>query len=113
MGSLGFSEADLGDILAYDPFADDFGEGERTVKDGLVSARKQHDNGCFNCGATISRGEVHRRIIEVAPQNGWLTTRFCNLCCHAMVQFTRGNFEPMDARTAMMKPSWHVGEGDA
>jgi hypothetical protein len=106
MSGLGFSDADVASILAYDPFSDDFGEGEVTVTDGLVVARKQHNNACFNCGRTIGRGEVHRRIVEFSRANGWLTTRFCNACCHAMVQFVRGNFAPMDQRTAMMKTSW-------
>lgn len=69
--------------LDFNPFEGDFGEpGDRTLRDALVTARKQHE--CTHCGGTISAGQKHRSRTDVICGD-LLSYRWCSLCCDAML----------------------------
>jgi hypothetical protein len=69
-------------VLKYDPFAGDFGDGERTLSDKIVKGRKEHT--CDMCFGIIVVGEIHRARVEVEYDTEINTYRYCNACCEAM-----------------------------
>lgn len=73
---------DVKKCLAYNPFGDSFGEGERVFSDKIVTAAKNHIQACFNCHDTIFKGERHRARAELF-EHQVTTTRWCSACCNA------------------------------
>lgn len=73
------------DVLAYDPFAGDFGDtSDRTFHDKMVTAAKAHDD-CHICGGGIEKGERHRSM--AGKFDGELMAwRWCWACCTAMAR---------------------------
>lgn len=75
-------------VLATNPFDGDFGDGEQTLKNDLVSARKEHS--CFWCHSKIIKGERHR--VQVDKDHGEIVTfRWCSKCCEAMYKDANGD----------------------
>lgn len=73
------------DVLAYDPFAGDFGgSDDQSFVDKMVTARKPHP-GCHCCGGPIQMGERHRYKCD--KYDGELMSwRWCWACCVAMAR---------------------------
>ena len=73
------------DVLAYDPFAGDFGgSDDMPFVDKMVRARKPH-SGCHCCGDSIEAGERHRYKCD--KYDGELMSwRWCWACCVAMAR---------------------------
>lgn len=73
------------DVVAYDPFAGDFGgSDDKTFVDKMVTARKPHPE-CHYCGGAIEPGERHRYRCD--RFDGDLTSwRWCWACCVAMAR---------------------------
>lgn len=71
------------DVIAYDPFAGDFGgSDDRDFSDKMARAAKDHPD-CQNCGEVILKGERHRH--KVAKFDGeMMSWRWCWQCCVAM-----------------------------
>lgn len=73
------------DVLAYDPFAGDFGgSGDRTLSDRMVKAAKHHAD-CHNCGGPIAKGERHRSRSDIFDGE-MHSFRWCWSCCTAMAR---------------------------
>jgi hypothetical protein len=85
-------------ILAFDPFEGDFGDqGDRTLSDALVKARKLH--ACSHCTGPIAIGEQHRSRSDIAGGE-LMRWRWCALCCEAMAAQASGQEGyPFDRRS--------------
>ncbi|MBG7616517.1 hypothetical protein IWC96_14660 [Brevundimonas sp. BAL450] len=73
------------DVLAYDPFAGDFGgSDDQPFVDKMVTARKPHPE-CHCCAGPIQMGERHRYKCD--KYDGELMSwRWCWACCVAMAR---------------------------
>jgi hypothetical protein len=73
------------DVLAYDPFAGDFGgSDDQPFVDKMVKARKPHPE-CHYCKWPIQMGERHRYKCD--KYDGELMNwRWCWACCVAMAR---------------------------
>lgn len=69
------------DILAFDPFAGDYGDDEVQLSNKMVIGRKEYV--CHICAGPVAVGERHRALTE-AWDGKVATTRFCAVCCEAM-----------------------------
>lgn len=67
-------------LLGSDPFAGDFGDGERILKDTVARVRKPFT--CHTCAEKRDVGEW-ARIRTEASHEGIQTFRWCTLCCRA------------------------------
>lgn len=75
--------------LDFDPFEGDFGEqGDRTLKDAMVKARKNYT--CAHCCGPIAPSELHRARTDVISGNV-MNWRWCAACCSAMVEQMEGD----------------------
>jgi hypothetical protein len=83
--------------LAHDPFAGDFGDGERVLRDKIVEARKFYHKGCDYCGDGIVKYEEHRVLVE-ASDGTIKTFRFCQECCIAMAFAAWDDGEDLESR---------------
>jgi hypothetical protein len=73
------------DVLAYDPFAGDFGDPSgRLLSDKMVRAAKTHD-GCHICAGPVAKGDRHRSRVEIFDGE-MLSFRWCWSCCTAMAR---------------------------
>ncbi len=70
------------DMLAFDPFAGDFGDqGDKIFSNKMIAARAVHS--CWNCNGIIAIGERSRAQVQ-RIDGDFNTARWCNLCCQAM-----------------------------
>lgn len=67
-------------LLGSDPFAGDFGDGERLLKDVVSRVRKPFI--CHTCAEQRQSGEWARIRVE-ASDDGIQTFRWCTDCCIA------------------------------
>lgn len=73
------------DVIAYDPFAGDFGgSDDKPFVDKMVTARRPHRE-CHCCGSSIDMGERHRYKCDKYDGElmSWL---WCWACCVAMAR---------------------------
>lgn len=74
--------ADIKDALDFGPFDGDFGDGEVTLSDKIVTGRKDYEN-CHTCGGVCRAGTKHRVLVE-RDGSGLTTYRWCEDCTQAM-----------------------------
>jgi hypothetical protein len=71
------------DCLADDPFAGDFGDGERILSDKMVTSRGVGE--CHDCAETPLPGTRNRVRVE-AYGSEILRFRWCETCCRLMAR---------------------------
>ena len=75
------------DVLAYDPFDGDIGDGsERTIADEIRVAKRRGT--CRECGEDIRKGMLVR-VIKKVDSDGFYGGRVCEPCCDAMAAVSR------------------------
>lgn len=70
--------------LSDDPFAGDFGSGEISLSDKMVTARKNHT--CHCCAGSCEKNTRNRVLVE-RGDDGIETFRWCQECCFAMAVY--------------------------
>lgn len=92
------SEEWVARVLAYDPFAGDFGNGDdRTITDCVVVARRRCGP-CRECGGPIAKGETIR-VIKKVDSEGFFGGRICGACCDCLgMEDELAGFEALTAR---------------
>jgi hypothetical protein len=80
--------------LDFNPFDGDFGDQSDVIfRDAMVKARKRYE--CCHCKGPIAVGELHR--YQSGKIDGGLhTSRWCALCCAAMLETMREFSEEED-----------------
>lgn len=69
--------------MLCDPFAGDFGDGERILSDKIVTTAKTHEGVCNICSGDIVKGTRSRSRVE-ANYGEVQSYRWCEPCCIAM-----------------------------
>lgn len=97
------------DLLAYDPFAGDFGDqSDKTFEDAMHTAAKTYAPGaCVICGNGIAKGERYRKQKAVID-GAFHTCRMCEKCCVAMALSWTDSGDAIDARTILHPKLRHV-----
>lgn len=72
--------------LADDPFAGDFGDGEATLSDKMVTNRG--GGTCHHCAGPCEKG-TRNRVLTERTEDGVQTFRWCQECCFAMAIYDR------------------------
>jgi hypothetical protein len=85
-------------ILGNDPFAGDFGDGERVLSDKVGRVRKPFV--CQCCSDQGQPGEWARIRTEVGG-DGIATYRWCTLCCQAEARIDFDGGDAIGAREAI------------
>lgn len=78
----------LEDALTFDPFEGDYGGDLNTLKNKIVTVRKEHI--CHICNGTVKAGELARNMVQVfeGQIGSWY---FCQDCCIAMTKIFEYN----------------------
>jgi len=93
------------DVLAYDPFAEDYGgNGDRIFRDKIVIVKVPSH--CFICNNLTVIGTRVRSRVEIYDGE-FHTSIFCHECCKAMERYvsSEGDFSVLQKRYDMfIKP---------
>jgi hypothetical protein len=89
---------DAAKVLGSDPFAGDFGDGERVLRDAVGRVRKPF--ACHCCAEDRLPGEW-ARIRTEASDEGIHTYRWCTLCCQAELRVDHDGGDAISARESI------------
>jgi len=67
-------------VLDYDPYEGDYGNGRTLLNTICIAARKGR---CFTCEGDITKGMLVR-VLKGVDEDGFYGGRHCELCCDAM-----------------------------